>query len=52
MNTEHQQSLSNVYTCPMHPEVRGNKGDKCSECGMTLISAGEDRERRTEEVSP
>lgn len=24
------------YACPMHPEVTGNKGDKCSKCGMAL----------------
>ena len=25
-----------VYACPMHPEVTGKEGDKCSECGMPL----------------
>jgi hypothetical protein len=25
------------YTCPMHPEVRGNKGDTCHRCGMELV---------------
>lgn len=25
-----------VYTCPMHPEVTGNKGDTCPKCGMDL----------------
>lgn len=24
------------YTCPMHPEVTGNKGDTCPKCGMDL----------------
>jgi len=24
------------YSCPMHPEITGNKGDKCSKCGMDL----------------
>lgn len=24
------------YACPMHPEVTGNQGDKCSKCGMDL----------------
>ncbi|MCT1530980.1 hypothetical protein M3B46_08245 [Sphingobacterium daejeonense] len=28
---------TNNYTCPMHPEVRGNKGDKCPKCGMNLV---------------
>jgi len=26
-----------VYTCPMHPEVTGNKGDKCPKCEMDLV---------------
>lgn len=25
-----------MYSCPMHPEVTGKKGDKCSKCGMNL----------------
>ena len=25
-----------AYACPMHPEVTGKQGDKCSKCGMTL----------------
>ncbi len=25
-----------MYSCPMHPEVHGNKNDKCSKCGMDL----------------
>lgn len=25
-----------LYACPMHPEVTGNKGDKCPKCGMEL----------------
>lgn len=24
------------YACPMHPEVTGNQGEKCSKCGMDL----------------
>lgn len=24
------------YACPMHPEVTGKKGDRCSKCGMYL----------------
>lgn len=31
-NTEH----STKYACPMHPEVTGNKDDKCPKCGMSL----------------
>lgn len=25
-----------MYSCSMHPEVTGKKGDKCSKCGMDL----------------
>jgi predicted Zn-ribbon and HTH transcriptional regulator len=26
-----------VYACPMHPEVTGQKGDKCPKCKMDLV---------------
>ncbi len=25
-----------VYTCPMHPEVKGKEGEQCPKCGMDL----------------
>jgi hypothetical protein len=25
------------YTCPMHPEVTGSKGEQCFKCGMNLV---------------
>ena len=25
-----------LHACPMHPEVKGKKGEKCSKCGMGL----------------
>ncbi len=28
-----------TYTCPMHPEVTGKKGDKCSKCHMALTES-------------
>ncbi len=28
---------TNVYTCPMHPEVQQNKPGKCPKCGMDLV---------------
>lgn len=31
-NTQHHYS----YSCPMHPEVKGKKGDRCPKCGMEL----------------
>jgi len=32
-NVDHHQI---AYACPMHPEVTGKEGDKCSKCGMKL----------------
>lgn len=29
-------STQTAYACPMHPEVTGKEGDKCSKCGMKL----------------
>lgn len=26
-----------VYTCSMHPEVIGKKGDRCPKCEMDLV---------------
>jgi hypothetical protein len=28
--------METIYACPMHPEIKGKKGDKCSKCGMSL----------------
>jgi YHS domain-containing protein len=28
--------MKEVYTCPMHPEVKSDKPGKCPECGMNL----------------
>ena len=27
------------FTCPMHPEVKGARGDSCPKCGMKLVPA-------------
>ena len=28
-----------AYACPMHPEVRSDRADKCPKCGMKLVPA-------------
>lgn len=32
-----QNEMGAMYACPMHPEVTGQKGSKCSKCGMDLV---------------
>lgn len=36
-NAAAKQPAAQVYTCPMHPEVRSDKPGKCPKCGMTLV---------------
>lgn len=33
-----------VFACPMHPEITGKEGDKCSECGMDLEMVAHEHE--------
>lgn len=33
----HTAHNNNMYSCPMHPDVTGKKGDKCPKCGMELV---------------
>ena len=33
---EHTEHTDELYACPMHPEITGEKGDKCSKCNMLL----------------
>ncbi|WP_422358891.1 heavy metal-binding domain-containing protein [Reichenbachiella sp.] len=35
-NMMEESSESKIYACPMHPEIVGKQGDKCSKCGMAL----------------
>jgi Cu2+-exporting ATPase len=34
------QETGEVYTCPMHPEIKTNTPGKCPICGMDLVSSG------------
>lgn len=34
--TSSQHQEDDVYVCSMHPEITGQKGDKCPKCGMDL----------------
>lgn len=35
-NEEIKEETTELYACPMHPEVTGKQGEKCSRCGMEL----------------
>lgn len=35
------------YTCPMHPEVKQDTAGKCPKCGMALVPAKPDSEKKT-----
>jgi predicted RNA-binding Zn-ribbon protein involved in translation (DUF1610 family) len=35
-------SASTTYACPMHPEITGKAGDKCTKCGMDLKAVAAD----------
>ncbi len=39
---KHNQSTSDMYTCPMHPNVKRQNPGICPECGMTLVPASPD----------
>jgi Heavy metal binding domain len=34
---EVKADTAQVFACPMDPEIKGKKGDKCSKCGMDLV---------------
>ncbi|WP_284653227.1 heavy metal-binding domain-containing protein [Flavobacterium terrisoli] len=35
-STAENKSVVQLYSCPMHPEVKGEKGSECPKCGMAL----------------
>ncbi len=40
-----------VYACSMHPEVTGNKGEKCPKCGMELTEVKKETSQTTTPVT-
>lgn len=41
-NQSTDQAADATYACPMHPEITGKEGDKCSKCGMALVKVEDD----------
>lgn len=39
---DHAARADGGYACPMHPEVKGKKGDRCSKCNMFLTEGGKE----------
>ncbi len=35
---------TDIFTCPMHPEIKETKPGNCPSCGMTLIKASASKE--------
>lgn len=36
-SVESATAKSEVYTCPMHPEIQSDKTGDCPKCGMKLV---------------
>ncbi len=34
---------ADVYTCPMHPDVKSDKSGKCPKCKMDLVKENKDK---------
>ena len=50
VNPEATENTSQLYSCPMHPEVTGKQGEECSKCGMELTEPVAQTEAVSEEV--
>lgn len=40
-NKKQSEQTAEVYTCPMHPEVKSDKAGSCPKCGMELVKKDE-----------
>lgn len=34
---QHDETIAVTHICPMHPDITGIEGDKCSKCKMDLV---------------
>jgi hypothetical protein len=35
---QNNQDSTTVFSCPMHPQIKGKEGDSCPKCGMDLVA--------------
>lgn len=45
MTTHQHTNKEGIFACPMHPEVTGKQGDKCTKCGMDLKAVNSTMEK-------
>lgn len=45
---DHDEMAAADHSCPMHPEVTGKEGDKCSKCGMFLTKTEDNSDEMKE----
>ncbi|SEP66623.1 DUF3347 domain-containing protein [Flavobacterium urocaniciphilum] len=45
-----QSDSTQIFSCPMHPEVTGKKGVECSKCGMELTEPVEQTEQEKDSI--
>ncbi len=37
--TQNTRLSESSFSCPMHPEIKGKKGNRCSKCNMELVES-------------
>jgi len=47
MSPKHIDPTDQLYTCPMHPEIRQKHPGRCPLCGMRLEELGRRKQSRT-----
>ncbi len=50
-SSSNTEETTELYACPMHPEVQGKKGEACSKCGMELTEPVKASQNESKESS-